>query len=350
MTKEELEEKGVAMMIQQDDGTHTTIQHYDCNKAHRTLGLYKTITGNQDKILKQTKEKSEKITIAVGAANLSKDHARIAWNAMYIPAVAYPFVATYMTEKDLVKVENKVLMTFLPRKGYNRKTPRAVVYGPEQNGGLGIKNLYAEQSLAQINALLQHKRMGSPLGKIIAINLEWVQIIAGIQKPIFEDTKPLQHLEVHWFKSIRQFLHITKGTVILDGVWTPQLERTKDQCIMEAVRKCKETEQINRVQIYLQATTLADITNAEGTQFTETALGRTPDMATCNNRRSKHAWPRQPRPGPKSWRWKTALLITLSIAGKSNQLRDQLGPWTINNRDRNGTGIWTQQQTPCTKE
>jgi hypothetical protein len=137
MTKEELEEKGVAITIQQDDGTHTTtIQHYDCNKAHRTLGLYKTITGNQDEQLKQTKEKSKKTTIAVGAAHLLKDHARIAWNAMYIPAVAYPFVATYMTEKDLVKVENKALMTFLPREGYNWNTVRAVVYRPDQNGGL----------------------------------------------------------------------------------------------------------------------------------------------------------------------------------------------------------------------
>jgi hypothetical protein len=33
---------------------------------------------------------------------------------MYIPAITYPFVATYMAEKDLVKIENKALMTFLP--------------------------------------------------------------------------------------------------------------------------------------------------------------------------------------------------------------------------------------------
>jgi hypothetical protein len=181
----------------------------------------------------------------VRAAHLTRDHARAAWNAMYIPAVAYLFVATYMEEKELVKVENKALMTFLPRMGYNRNTVRAVVYRPKRNRGLGIKNLYADQSVAQINALLQHKCLASPLRKIITINLEWVQIIAGIQKPIFEDTKPLQHLEGHWFKSIRQFLHITNAKVVLHESWTPQLERQHDQCIIEVTMKCKETERIN---------------------------------------------------------------------------------------------------------
>jgi hypothetical protein len=56
---------------------------------------------------------------------------------------------------------------------------------------------------------------------------------------------------------------------------------------MEATRKCKETERINRVRLYLQATTLADITTADGTHLTEQAIGgTTKDLSTCNTRRS----------------------------------------------------------------
>ena len=170
---------------------------------------------------------------------------------MYIPAVAYLFAAKYMQEADLTKIENKALMTFLPKMGYNWNTARAVVYGPEENGGLGIKNLYAEQSIEQIKALIQHIRLDSPLGLIIMINLEWVQIIAGIQRPIFEDMKRLQHMEGNWFKSIQTFLHITNCTIKIKGTWTPQLERKKDQCIMDVVRTCKEMTRINRVRLYL---------------------------------------------------------------------------------------------------
>jgi hypothetical protein len=56
--------------------------------------------------------------------------------------------------------------------GYNRNTARAVVYGPEEHGGIGIMSLYAKQLLAQITALIQHTRLESPLGRTIMINLE----------------------------------------------------------------------------------------------------------------------------------------------------------------------------------
>jgi hypothetical protein len=124
---------------------------------------------------------------------------------MYIPAVAHPTVATYFQEADLAKLENKALMAFLPKIGYNQHTARAVVYGPEECGGIGIKNLYNEQSIAQINALIQHTRIESPLGDIISINLDWVQLIAGIQKPIFKDTKSLYHPEGEWLYPSENF-------------------------------------------------------------------------------------------------------------------------------------------------
>ena len=101
------------------------------------------------------------------------------WNAIYIPSVAYPLLATYFQEEDLMSLENRALMAFLPKMGFNRHTACAVVYGPEDSGGLGTKNLYVEQSVEQIKALTQHIRLASPLRKIMRINIDWVQLIAG---------------------------------------------------------------------------------------------------------------------------------------------------------------------------
>jgi hypothetical protein len=100
---------------------------------------------------------------------------------------------------------------FLPKMGYNRTTAIAIVYGPAEHGGIGIKSLYAEQSIAQITALSQHTRLYSPLGRTIRVNLEWVQIIAGIARPVLEDTRPIQHMEGEWFKSIKEFLYETNS-------------------------------------------------------------------------------------------------------------------------------------------
>jgi hypothetical protein len=102
------------------------------------------------------------------------------------------------------------------------------------------------------------------------VNLEWVQIIAGIKKPVLQDTQPLQHIEGEWFKSIREFLHKTNSTAEIDNIWTPKLH---DKCIMDVLQECHDTAQINRVRIYLQASTIADITNAEGTHIRKYHLG-----------------------------------------------------------------------------
>jgi hypothetical protein len=147
--KDELEADGVWVTIQ-ETGAHipTQIRHLDCNTAHRTLGVFKTITGNQKEQERQTRVKSETICRAVGATNFTRQQATTAWNSIYIPGVTYPFVATYLEENTLLKIENKAIMTFSPKMRYNRTTSRAAIYGPEDHGGIGIKNLYAEQSIA----------------------------------------------------------------------------------------------------------------------------------------------------------------------------------------------------------
>jgi hypothetical protein len=331
-TKAELDQDGVSISIQESgEASKTIIQHLDCSTAHKTLGLQKTPIGNQDEQLQKIHEKSNNIAQAIATSSITRDQAKTAWTSMYIPAIAYPLVATYFQENDLNKVENKALTAFLPKMGYNRHMPRAVVYGPEECGGMGIKNLYVEQSVEQIKAYMQHTRLDSPLGRIMSINKDWVQLIAGIEKPIFEDTKRLHHLEGEWYISIREFLHSTSCQIkTIDG-WLPQLERENDKCIMDVLEgTTKETsEKINRCRIFLQATTLADITGPEGTHITKFAWGETSNTAV-SPRESKHEWPRQPRPGPRSWyAWRSALKQYLSADGKSPKLRQDLGKWTV---------------------
>ena len=175
MSKQKLEAMGVQIQIKETGKDQPTkIKHLDCDEAHRTLGVYKTITGNQMEQKKQTSQKGETITRAVGAATFTRKQTKTAWNAIYIPGVTYLSVATYLQEKELVQIESKAIMVFLPKMGYNRTTARAVVYGPAEQGGIGIKSLYAEQSIAQITALMQHTRLYSPLEKTIRKNLDWV--------------------------------------------------------------------------------------------------------------------------------------------------------------------------------
>jgi hypothetical protein len=65
----------------------TIIKHLDCNTAHRSLGVYKTLPGDQTEQQKQISSKSEQISAAVGAAHLNRKETKLAWNAIYTPGV-----------------------------------------------------------------------------------------------------------------------------------------------------------------------------------------------------------------------------------------------------------------------
>jgi hypothetical protein len=97
-SKQELEEQGVQITIQEADKDEpTAIKHLDCNTAHQTLGVYKTLTGGQAEQQKQTSNKSETISTAVGAAHLTRKEAKLAWNAIY-PGSNIPLCRNYLRE------------------------------------------------------------------------------------------------------------------------------------------------------------------------------------------------------------------------------------------------------------
>jgi hypothetical protein len=148
-------------------------------------------------------------------------------------------------------------------------------------------------------------------------------------------------MEGKWFRSIREFLYKMSCAVRIKGVWTPRLQRKNDQCIMEVLRECQDTKRINRVRIYLQATTIADITNAEGSKICDYAFGGRHSRTSESPRKSTHEWPRQPRPGPKSWKaWREAIQLTLSTDGKSQKLRHPLGDWIIHQANTRQEWNW----------
>jgi hypothetical protein len=134
----------------------------------------------------------------------------------------------------------------------------------------------------------------------MSINLDKVQLIAGIEKPIFKDTRSLYHLEGEWFISIQEFLQATKCQIKMRNRWIPQLEREFNRCIMDVLQApaIKQGKKIYRCRVCLQATTITDIATTDGNMITEFAWGS--DKNPANNQRiSKHEWPRQPRPGPR---------------------------------------------------
>jgi hypothetical protein len=87
-----------------------------------------------------------------------------------------------------------------------------VVYGPEIISGLGLHDLFIEQGIAQVTALVGHLReKKSKTGNMMKHEWDWCHLQAGTTDHLFENpfTK-IDYIESCWIMSIRDFLRMYK--------------------------------------------------------------------------------------------------------------------------------------------
>jgi hypothetical protein len=165
----------------------------------------------------------------------------------------------------------------------------------------------------------------------LRIAVAWAQYVAGISTPLFEDIRtPLPHLEAKWISSVRAYLQYVGATIELDEPYTTVREREHDWHIMDAIIQSgqfslTEIRQLNYCRLYLQSTTISDITNANGD-----VMDKYMYQGEINHSSSSiNKWHRvnQERPADKHWLlWQKATKLWSTDDGRLHQ---PLGKWLI---------------------
>jgi hypothetical protein len=75
------------------------------------------------------------------------------------------------TGKDLDLLQRPAVSATLAKLGFRRTINRSIVFGSTWYGGLGLRDLYIEQGIAQLLLFIRHLRAQSPQGKLIQIVL-----------------------------------------------------------------------------------------------------------------------------------------------------------------------------------
>jgi hypothetical protein len=126
---------------------------------------------------------------------------------------------------------------FLSGMGYDRSIPRALIYGPSEFGGFGIRHLYTEMLGMKIDTVVNHVRADTQLGKAFRTNLNYLQSTAGITAPILESGTPLPYIDNNWILHLRQFLNEITAKLEINNIWLPKINCTQDIPLMTAFMK-----------------------------------------------------------------------------------------------------------------
>ena len=112
-----------------------------------------------------------------------------------------------------------------------------------QNSGLGLKSIW-RNGMGFPNSILLYEQikilMGSiclneTVGKLIIIQLQWIQIVAGVGRPILESNKTISYLTTSWIQSLHVKLVEERIQLRVHDVWVPHKTSVNDQVIMEYV-------------------------------------------------------------------------------------------------------------------
>jgi hypothetical protein len=127
-----------------DTGRLQTVQQLDLDDVFKTLGIHKTISGDQSVQITEMKKKSDDYARAILSVNVTPFEAWTGLFSIWLGKMNYPLVATSLSKRQCKKIQSSAINASLSKCRYSRKTPRAIVFLTPWYGGLGWRHLFYE--------------------------------------------------------------------------------------------------------------------------------------------------------------------------------------------------------------
>jgi hypothetical protein len=258
-----------------DHATNTSqeIEHRPCTKAHRTLGVLLCPDDNDNEEYQRLLQKSDRFARSIMTSNFTPEETWTAYRSIYLPSLGYSLGITALTPNQLDQIESRSTCALLTKMGYNPNTPRALVFGPAETGGIGLTSLSTLQGKHQLTLFIEHVRQLSPVGRLLIITTQWFQIFSGLPDPILlQPDTPLLYVPGAWLHSFRQFLSSASTKLHLPNHTIRLLpRRVGDINLMFHALQQKLTlaqlKSINHCRLFLKVEYLSDMCNAQGTEL-----------------------------------------------------------------------------------
>ena len=273
----------------------------------KMLGVQLNPLGDFSDHIRTLKVKADEYALRLLSPRINSTDAQIFHRTIYTPSMRYSLAALAMDEEALGSVQTKVIQSTLQKMHFSSKIPTSVRHGPIELGGIGLYDLRTEAGLEALKFFRNALYTNSEPGKLIRMSLEYSQRESGIGSALLQYPGiHLPYLTPSWVMSLRQYLFTHNMQVQVTDIHIDQLQSSTDEYIMnkQHLQRYTDVQQsdINLVRLYLQVTTLADMSDPSSPSKIDLASidARRPSAFVFNPH-----WPRQHEPTASQRRiWK----------------------------------------------
>ena len=312
------------------------LQKVESSEGRCTLGVVLAPDGNNKDAVAYLRKKAETWASYIQTGHINRTDAWQALDSTIIKTIQYPIPALCLTQKECNHIMDPIIKASLPKSSIARTYPHKVLYGPKEEGGLDQTNLYIKQGTTKIALLTEHLALQTMTGELLRCSIEAAKVEVGVGGNIFELNYDMYGCLCtdSMIKFIWKFA-FDNDIIIQDNVTANlELRRQNDIFLMEQFVyedfSEAELQHINRCRLYMQAVTLADVTNGHGNKIEQDILNCKKD----EDRPHYYGWPTQPRPYQRARQlWKRALKKAFPRVDGRLELQYTLGRWIENYND-----------------
>ena len=314
---------GDLILVESETKDRIHILRLSTADAPKRLGIRYSVDGSWKAEYKFWQDFTDEYVRMVRRARLDRLGGFHAYATLWCAKFRYCSPCLGFNKTKLAVITKKVMGPCLAAAGYSSKMPRAVVFGPSRYGGLEWETPHSMLLNAQLSLLVGSVRMDDTVGKLIQIQLEWLQVHAGTETPVLELNKQLGYLPVCWLSNLHGLLVDAGVKVSIPGLWRAKIRRKNDVILMDYVQKHLPDwmwKGINMCRLFLQAIVLSDLTTIDGTEIPSSVYN-----VETRVRNSRIAFPLQgppPDDAIESWQY-----LLRHILGGERKLPTPLGDW-----------------------
>ena len=175
----------LVITLENEKGEDIEIRTKKIDEARKNLGHWKEPQAIKiPKQFEQSLETAIKTSEAVFTAGLTRKESVTIFQGVRRPKVEYPLCQTYLTDKQVNKIESASLPKIITKCGYNRNMARAIRGGPKELGGAGFTALINSIGAARIQHFIKNWRTPwEDIGKTLRVALAWTQYCVGVPYP-----------------------------------------------------------------------------------------------------------------------------------------------------------------------
>eukprot|EP00978_Attheya_sp_CCMP212_P033691 scaffold137243_cov47-Attheya_sp.AAC.1 len=245
----------------------------------------------------------------------------------------YPLVALTLTEADCRHIEAPMIAQVQKSMHLASNFPRDVLDAPHCFQGMNRKSLYMVLGQHHVEILLKHGHLDTTTGELLRTSLEKHMVELGLLGSFLDHdfTQFGKLATTSWLRYTWKFIHSMEMSVETAGIPKLEAQRYNDQFLTLAFARNgfsgPDLIDLNHCRMFLQATTLSDITSGDGLRL----MPLRQIVARNKLNTSRYRWPTTKYPTSLRVRRLWAVAVSNCFATPDGwDLRQPLGRWMEN--------------------